>query len=190
MDSETCWDLNSCYWTLMRGNNGLRVFLVSMASAKRSWIISTSVPLLSWHRCCYDDHDYELCIQLSEIMRMWKSTFQHIDPITQLTGAAISSSVLRQHLSTKQNELLSEALSWMILPAIHHYWGTSRAGSCSRVTLPGPVKHTPASGAPLWAVALAVCSASVYQAEYGTITLFVRHLLLPETTRTPKLTSC
>ncbi|GIJ84801.1 F-actin-capping protein subunit beta [Aspergillus pseudoviridinutans] len=105
-------------------------------------------------------------------MRMWKSPFAHIDPITKLTGAAISSSLLKQHLSTKQSELLSEALSWTILPAIHHYWGSSRARSGSRATLPGPVEQTPASGASLWAVALAVSSASVYQAEYGIIAFF------------------
>ncbi|GIC94356.1 glycosyltransferase family 90 protein [Aspergillus udagawae] len=105
-------------------------------------------------------------------MRMWKPPFEHIDPITKLTGAAISSSLLKQHLSIKQSELLSEALSWTILPAIHHYWGSSRARNGSRATLPGSVEHTPASGASLWAVALAVSSASVYQAEYGIIAFF------------------
>lgn len=118
---------------------------------------------------------------------MWKSPFQHIDPITQLAGAAISSSLLRHHLFTRESELLSEALSWMILPAIHHYWGNSRARSCSRATLPGPVEHTPVSGVSLWAVALAVSSASLYQAEYGIIAFFVSHLLLPERAKSPKL---
>ncbi|GFF34943.1 beta-1,2-xylosyltransferase 1 [Aspergillus udagawae] len=103
---------------------------------------------------------------------MWKSPFEYIDPITKLTGAAISSSLLKQHLSIKQSELLSEALSWTILPAIHHYWGSLRARNGSRATLPGSVEHTPASGASLWAVALAVSSASVYQAEYGIIAFF------------------
>jgi hypothetical protein len=106
---------------------------------------------------------------------MWKSPFQHIDPITKLTGAAISSSLLKQYLSTKESELLSEALSWTILPAIHHYWGSSSARGGSRATLPGPIEHTPASGASLWAVALAVSSATVYQAEYGIIAFFVSH---------------
>ncbi|GFG00871.1 beta-1,2-xylosyltransferase 1 [Aspergillus udagawae] len=103
---------------------------------------------------------------------MWKSPFEHIDPITKLTGAAISSSLLKQHLSTKESELLSEALSWTILPATHHYWGSSCARGGSGATLPGPVEHTRASGASLWAFALAVSSASVYQAEYGIIAFF------------------
>jgi hypothetical protein len=128
----------------------------------------------------HDDHGYELRIQPSEIVTMWKSLFKHTDLITQLAGAAISSSLLSQYLFTKQSALLSEALSWIILPVIYCYWGSSRCRSGPRATLPGLVEHTPASGASLWAVALAVSSASLYQAEYGIITFFVSHLPLPK----------
>lgn len=103
---------------------------------------------------------------------MWKSPVRRIDPITQLVGAAISSSLLRHHLFARESELLSEALSWMILPAIHYYWGSSRVRSGSRATVSGPLEHAPASGVSLWAAALAVSSASLYQAEYGIIAFF------------------
>jgi hypothetical protein len=119
---------------------------------------------------------------------MWKSPVKRIDPITQLVVAAISSSLLRHHLFARESELLSEALSWMILPAIHYYWGSSRVRSGSRATVSGPLEHTPASGVSLWAAALAVSSASLYQAEYGIIAFLVNHFLIPELTKTPKLT--
>ncbi|QVM08440.1 F-actin-capping protein subunit beta [Coccidioides posadasii str. Silveira] len=49
---------------------------------------------------------------------MWKSSFNEIDPATRSAGAALLCAITRQYLFSRQSELCSEILAWLILPIV------------------------------------------------------------------------
>ena len=54
---------------------------------------------------------------------MWKSPFGNIDPITVSTAAAILCSIFTQRLVSRQSELWSETLGWVLLPIVFRIVG-------------------------------------------------------------------
>lgn len=91
-------------------------------------------------------------------------------------GLALLFAILSQHYFTQQSELLSETLSWVLLPVIFNF--------IEHLGVAGQSKHTQADGAPqsessrsLWILAFCLASSSFYRAEYGTVWLYP--ILLP-----------
>ena len=87
-------------------------------------------------------------------------------------GLALLFAILSQHYFTQQSELLSETLSWVLLPVIFNF--------IEHLGVAGQSKHTQADGAPqsessrsLWILAFCLASSSFYRAEYGTVWLYV-----------------
>ena len=78
-----------------------------------------------------------------------------------------------QVLSSQQSELLSEALSWLILPSL---FVVARQGKEEKATplLGSPRIHSePPSWWSLWVIAICFSATSVFKAERGTIFAFV-----------------
>ena len=94
---------------------------------------------------------------------MWK-----IDPVIRVTGAALICSLLTQWLSSRQSELCSELLAWILLPMV--FRAIKRQPDVDRL-LGTEIKPAPASS--LCIVTLSVAVFSVFQAENGLVVFFV-----------------
>lgn len=94
---------------------------------------------------------------------MWKN-----DAVTRVAGAALLCSILTQWLSSRQSELCSETLAWILLPVV---FGVAKQQP-DIDQLPG-TETRPASTYSLWIVALSIVTLCVFQAESGLVVFFV-----------------
>jgi hypothetical protein len=103
---------------------------------------------------------------------MWKPQFNAIDSITGSAGAAVLCTLLTQRLSSRQSELCSETVCWMILPTLFKIANRSNI-SISTASFYGKPGSQSASSRSLWVFAVGIVIACSYKAEIGKIALFV-----------------
>ncbi|KAK4183338.1 beta-1,2-xylosyltransferase [Podospora australis] len=97
-------------------------------------------------------------------MRYVLTLARHLDPIAAAAGGAAICVLIIHLLSALQTELLSETLSWIILPTILFFEDRGRFDH----------RNSPNGGGSslaLWTVALCIALASCYRAEVGDIGL-------------------
>ncbi|KAI1085132.1 hypothetical protein F5B20DRAFT_521105 [Whalleya microplaca] len=100
---------------------------------------------------------------------MLRAPFEHIDPVTRSTGAALLCSILTQHLSSRQSELYSETLCWMVLPVALKIAKRPDVDKLSKGTAPSSLAAHPASASSLWVVALSIATFCIFKAENGMV---------------------
>lgn len=107
---------------------------------------------------------------------MWKSPLGHFDPITSTTAAALLCSVFAQRLASRQSELWSETLGWVLLPIVFRVVGRRKqddSKTWGEAPLGNP-EPQPATAASLWLVALSIVMFCIFRAEGFMIAFFVR----------------
>ncbi|KAL5348061.1 hypothetical protein ACLOAV_006541 [Pseudogymnoascus australis] len=105
---------------------------------------------------------------------MWKSPLGYIDPITTSTAAALLCSVFTQRLASRQSELWSETLGWVLLPIVFRVIGRRKQDD-SRTWGEAPLGNPepqPATAASLWLVALSIVTFCTFRAEGFMIAFF------------------
>ncbi|KFY06531.1 hypothetical protein V492_07998 [Pseudogymnoascus sp. VKM F-4246] len=106
---------------------------------------------------------------------MWKSPLGHIDPITVTTAAALLCSIFTQRLASRQSELWSETLGWVLLPIVHRIVGRRRQQDDSKTWGDAPLGNPepqPATAASLWLVALSIAMFCIFRAEGFMVAFF------------------
>lgn len=110
---------------------------------------------------------------------MWKSPFGNIDPITISAATALLCSIFTQRLASRQSELWSETLGWILLPIVYRAVGPRRQQDDSKTWGEAPLGNPeiqPATAASLWLVALSIVTFCIFRAEGFMIAFFVRQL--------------
>ncbi|KAB8257997.1 hypothetical protein BDV32DRAFT_126530 [Aspergillus pseudonomiae] len=98
--------------------------------------------------------------------------FHRIGMLTRAAGAALLCNLWTACLSSRQSELCSEILAWMILPAMFKVVRRLKANKIrTRPPLSEPA-HQPQSAKSSWLVALGISTSCVYQAEIGLVGVF------------------
>lgn len=94
---------------------------------------------------------------------MWK-----VDPVTRVAGAALLSSVLTQWLVSRESELCSELLAWVLLPMVFR---ASRKEP--NIDKPLGTEKIPTPALSVWTVTLSIATLCVFRAEIGLVGFFV-----------------
>ncbi|KMP07830.1 capsule protein [Coccidioides immitis RMSCC 2394] len=81
--------------------------------------------------------------------KMWKSSFNEIDPATRSAGAALLCAITRQYLFSRQSELCSEILAWLILPIVFKITSSPRINKFFGAAAPCNFEAQPTSAASL-----------------------------------------
>ncbi|KAI1258922.1 glycosyltransferase family 90 protein [Xylariaceae sp. FL1019] len=98
------------------------------------------------------------------------------DPVTVPAGLALVGSVLTQHLSTKQDELPSELVCWILLSLIFTLTRSQHPGIDQVSTTPPqhalgkPNRHVWVARVSRWIIALGITTYSVYRGESDYLT--------------------
>ncbi|KAE8339936.1 hypothetical protein BDV24DRAFT_164822 [Aspergillus arachidicola] len=98
--------------------------------------------------------------------------FHHIGMLTRSAGAALLCSLWTVRLSSKQSELYSEILAWMILPTM---FKMTRQLQVNKILTRAPLSEPGfqlQSAVSLWISALGIATFCVYQAENGLVGVF------------------
>ncbi|KAE8322888.1 hypothetical protein BDV39DRAFT_196350 [Aspergillus sergii] len=98
--------------------------------------------------------------------------FHHIGMLTRSAGAALLCSFWTARLGSKQSELYSEILAWMILPTM---FKTTRRLQVNKILTRAPLSEPGfqlQSAKSLWIFALGIATVCVYQAENGLVGVF------------------
>ncbi|KFX91401.1 hypothetical protein O988_07764 [Pseudogymnoascus sp. VKM F-3808] len=106
---------------------------------------------------------------------MWKSPVGNIDPITISAGAALICSIFTQRLASRQSELWSETLGWVLLPIVYRVVGQRRQQHDSKTWGEAPLGNPvlePATAASLWLVSLGIVTFCIFRAEGFMIAFF------------------
>ncbi|KAI3327296.1 glycosyltransferase family 90 protein [Xylariaceae sp. AK1471] len=101
-----------------------------------------------------------------------------VDPITWSTGAALACGALTHYLASRQTELASELLCWVLLPVVFsiakqhldadkHAKGLPLVNKLSQSRVNGTT-----STVSLWLVAISIATCSLFRAEIGVVVLF------------------
>ncbi|CZR51796.1 related to capsule-associated protein [Phialocephala subalpina] len=104
---------------------------------------------------------------------MWQSRFKDVRSITGSASAAVLCTILTQHLSSRQSEVYSEMVCWVLLPFLFTTSKPSNVSTFTRETLHSNPRIHVAYSISLWIVAAGVATACCYKAEIGVIGLFV-----------------
>lgn len=94
---------------------------------------------------------------------MWKA-----DPVTRVAGAALLSTLLTQWLSSRESELCSEFLAWVLLPMI--FRASRREPNIDK---PLGTERIPTPALSVWIVTLSIVTLCVFRAEIGLVGFFV-----------------
>ncbi|OBT55451.1 hypothetical protein VE04_04614 [Pseudogymnoascus sp. 24MN13] len=106
---------------------------------------------------------------------MWKSPFGNIDPITISAAAALLCSIFTQRLASRQSELWSETIGWLLLPLVYRVVGRRRQQDDSKTWGEAPLGNPetqPATAASLWLVSLSIVTFCIFRAEGFMIAFF------------------
>jgi len=101
--------------------------------------------------------------------------FNYGNPVVSFTAAAVLSTVVAQHLSSRQSEVSSEALCWILLPILFMVANQPKVLTVSREPLASKPTSRYASSRSLWIVAVCVVTACSFKAEIGMIVLLVSY---------------
>jgi len=100
---------------------------------------------------------------------MWRSLFETSNA-TIWIAVALQSACLTQSAFHRQSELLSEALSWLVLLFLFNI--SKQTALDTNSPFRGHRNHS-TSSLSIWLIALCLTSTSLYKAEFGTINFLV-----------------
>ncbi|RSL68731.1 hypothetical protein CEP54_002659 [Fusarium duplospermum] len=103
---------------------------------------------------------------------MRASILKAADPLVVLLAAALGSSILREHLSSRRPELFSELLCWATLPILIKHTKRTPPSKGSTPTPFGDLGAQAASSGLQWIVAAGIAGASFYRAECSSLAFF------------------
>jgi hypothetical protein len=110
------------------------------------------------------------------MLKMWGFYMSPSISTTLFTGLALLFTILSQLFFTQRSELLSELLSWLILPLVFNL--------TDQLEVSGQYKNAQVDNTPqsessrsLWVLAFCLSFSSFYKAEYGLILLYVSLVL-------------
>lgn len=88
-------------------------------------------------------------------------------------SAAILCATLARYLASRQAEVYSEIICWLLLPTLLYI--TQTEDSPRTITPPNSAARRPISWNFMWIVALGITLATLYRAEIGDIKLYVKN---------------
>ncbi|UPK91004.1 hypothetical protein LCI18_001939 [Fusarium solani-melongenae] len=103
---------------------------------------------------------------------MRTSVLKAVDPLVALSAAALASSTLKEHLSSRRPELFSELLCWATLPVLIKHARRTSPSKGSAPTPFGDLGVQTASSGLKWIVAAGIAGASFYKAECSSLAFF------------------
>ncbi|RMJ08764.1 hypothetical protein CDV36_011627 [Fusarium kuroshium] len=103
---------------------------------------------------------------------MRASILKVADPLVALSAAALISSTLKEHLSSRRPELFSELLCWAALPILIKHTQRTPPSKGAAPTPFGDLGAQTASSGLQWIVAAGIAGASFYRAECSSLAFF------------------
>ncbi|RSL82221.1 hypothetical protein CEP51_005313 [Fusarium floridanum] len=103
---------------------------------------------------------------------MRASILKVADPLVALSAAALISSTLKEHLSSRRPELFSELLCWATLPVLIKHTQRTPPSKGAAPTPFGDLGAQTASSGLQWIVAAGIAGASFYRAECSSLAFF------------------
>ncbi|RSM13608.1 hypothetical protein CDV31_005778 [Fusarium ambrosium] len=103
---------------------------------------------------------------------MRASILKVADPLVALSAAALASSALKEHLSSRRPELFSELLCWATLPVLIKHTQRTPPSKGAAPTPFGDLGAQTASSGLQWIVAAGIAGASFYRAECSSLAFF------------------